>query len=209
MQNWRAGLQRVLGIDHRRQRFVFDLDKIERVLGQVTVARDHHRHRLAHEARLVGREAVIFDRRLHADRERLRVREHVGAGYHASHSRRAQRGRSIDRPDARVRVGAPQNRRGVWFLERQVGNKHAAPGQQARIFDTLKRLSDPLCHRCPVSAWFRPVSKSHPTVDALPSAPGLRYVDRTIFVNETARRPRTTPRRRGTHGFTTDSTDDS
>ena len=55
MQNRRAGPERVLGVDHRWQRLVFDLDQVERVLGQVAVARDYHRHRLADEARLVGR----------------------------------------------------------------------------------------------------------------------------------------------------------
>ena len=55
------GLDRGLGVEHRLERFVLDLDQLERVLGDVAVARDDDRERLAHVAGDLARRRVVRD----------------------------------------------------------------------------------------------------------------------------------------------------
>ena len=49
-----AGVQRPLGVDHRRQRLVLDADELQGVAGRVAVLGDHERDLLALVADLVG-----------------------------------------------------------------------------------------------------------------------------------------------------------
>ena len=51
----RIGLDRGLGVEHRLERLVLDVDQLERVLGEVAVARDNDGDRLAHVARRLVR----------------------------------------------------------------------------------------------------------------------------------------------------------
>ena len=54
------------GLDHRRQHLVIDLDGLGAVLRRMHGLGDDHRHRLADEARLVGRQRIMrrLERRL-------------------------------------------------------------------------------------------------------------------------------------------------
>ena len=104
----RVGVQRLAGVDDRRQRLVLDIDQLERVVRRVLVGRDHERDLLALEADLVAREhglRVVGDRRHPRQPERLEVlggddRGDVGV---------RERPRGVDREDARVRVRAAQD----------------------------------------------------------------------------------------------------
>ena len=100
----RAGLDRVLGVDDERQLFVVDLDRFGGVERLVLGFGDHHRHRLADMARLVGRQQHVrtdehlaaarrvqlhvvagLRQRIVRDRPEL-VGEAIGAGEHAEHA---------------------------------------------------------------------------------------------------------------------------
>ena len=104
----RVGVERLAGVDDRRQRLVLDVDQLQRVVGRVLVGRDHERDLLALEADLVAREhglRVVGDRRHPRQAERLEVlggddRGDVGV---------RERPRRVDRDDARVRVRAAQD----------------------------------------------------------------------------------------------------
>jgi hypothetical protein len=70
VQDRRVRLQRRLGIDDGRQGLVAHADRLGGILGQVPVAGDDDRHRLAHEAALVGRGRIVVDGRGDADPEK-------------------------------------------------------------------------------------------------------------------------------------------
>ena len=105
----RVRVQRLAGVDDRRQRLVLDVDQLQRVVRRVLVGRDHERDLLALEADLVAREdglRVVGDRRHPGEPERLEIlrRDHGGD------VRVRERPRGVDRDDARVRVRAAQHR---------------------------------------------------------------------------------------------------
>ena len=104
----RVGVERLAGVDDRRQRLVLDVDQLQRVVGRVLVGRDHERDLLALEADLVAGEhglGVVGDRRHPGQAERLEV---LG-GDHGGDVGMGQRGRGVDRDDARVGVRAAQH----------------------------------------------------------------------------------------------------
>ena len=100
----RAGLDRVFGVDDEGQLFVVDLDRLGGVHRLVLGFGDHHRHRLADMARLVGRQQHVradedlaaagrvqlhvvagLRQRVVRDRSKL-VGKAIGAGEHAEHA---------------------------------------------------------------------------------------------------------------------------
>ncbi len=104
----RIGIERLAGVDDRRQRLVVDVDQFERVVGRVLVGRDHERDLLPLEPDLVAREhglRVVRDRRHPREPERLEVLR----GDDGGDVRVSERPRRVDRPDARVRVRAAQH----------------------------------------------------------------------------------------------------
>ena len=109
-------------VGHARQRLVVDLDKLRAVLGRPHGVGDNHRHRLADEAHLVGRQQImrrgegfgavrILQRNFRRVLRPLLVRNGfepvglgVGTGEHRDHARRGHRLVGRDAADARVRV---------------------------------------------------------------------------------------------------------
>ena len=104
----RVGVERLAGVDDRRQRLVLDVDQLERVVRGVLVGRDHERDLLALEPDLVSGEhglRVVGDRRHPREPQGLEVlggddRGDVGV---------RERPRGVDRDDARVRVRAAEH----------------------------------------------------------------------------------------------------
>ncbi len=104
----RVGVERLAGVDDGRQRLVLDVDQGQRVVGRVRIGRDHEGDLLALEADLVAGEhrlGVVGDRRHPRQAERLEV---LG-GDDGGDVRMGERGRGVDRDDARVRVRASQH----------------------------------------------------------------------------------------------------
>ena len=110
MDQRRAGGERGLGIDHRRQRLPGHAHLRAAVLGQGARGRHHRHHRLALPDGLVDGERVLR-RRLHAGvvlqhaDPGLAVRGHLAAGDDGDHARQRGCRRGVDGHDARVGVG--------------------------------------------------------------------------------------------------------
>ena len=156
----RAGFQRVRRTHHGGKRLVVYLDQLGRVLRRHVRVRDHHRHRLADEARLVGcddrdREAEQLrprkqpDRHVrHAlDRGGMRdgiaaVGQKIGAGEDRDHARRFFRAALVDRADARMRVRRAHDRRERHVRQHDVRKIAPAAGEKAQILLARNRLSD-------------------------------------------------------------------
>ena len=93
-----AGVQAVERIDHERQRLVFDLDQVDRVLGELFGFGGDRKDRLAHEVRLVGEDRIL----------RRREGRHVLGGEDAEHALELERRGSVDLLDLGVRHRAAQ-----------------------------------------------------------------------------------------------------
>ena len=104
----RVGVERLPGVDHRREELVVDGDQLEGVAGGVAVLGHHEGHLLALEADLVGGQ-----HRLHVARHRRHPGQveglQRGAGDHRLDLGVGLGGRRVDRHDAGVGVGAAQD----------------------------------------------------------------------------------------------------
>ena len=133
----RVGVERLAGVDDRRQRLVLDVDQLERVVRRVLVGRDHERDLLALEADLVAREhglRVVGDRRHPGEPERLEV---LGGDDSGDVGVR-ERPRGVDRDDARVRVRAAQHRAVDHPRQPDVVEVGALAADEARVFLALQ-----------------------------------------------------------------------
>ena len=154
VEDRRARGQRGLHVHHRGQRVVLHPDEVERVPGAIHVVRDHHRHRLAHEAHPLARQrhdlAGHRQRRVRrVDRHRRargpQVRRHVDAHHAGQPARR----RHVDRADARVRVGRSQHRRVQAPGHAEIVHELPRPGDQPRVLPPPHRASM-LSHSSPM-----------------------------------------------------------
>ena len=128
----RVGVERLLGVDDRRQHLVLDVDQLERVTCRVTVVGDDERHLLTVEAHLVGGEhglRVVRHRRHPRQAERV---EH-GAGDHGVHLGMSFRPRRVDRDDLGVGVRAAQQRAVQHRGQRDVVDEVAVPTEEAHV----------------------------------------------------------------------------
>ena len=133
----RVGVERLAGVDDRGQRFVLDIDQLERVVRRVLVGRDHERDLLALEAHLVAREhglRVVGDRRHPREPQRLEV---LGGDDGGDVGVR-ERLRGVDRDDACVRVGATQDRAVDHSGQPDVVEVRALAADEARVLLALQ-----------------------------------------------------------------------
>ncbi len=144
MEHGVAGCRdRGLGIDHRRQLLVVDLDQLERVLGDIAALGGDDRDRLADVAHAVERHAALLDRRIGETGQGPGDLGDVGAGHDQGHARQRLCPADIDRLDARVRVRAAQCCRVQHVRQHDVVDVAALAGQEARVLDPLHALADP------------------------------------------------------------------
>ena len=90
----RVGVDRGLCVEHRLERLVLDLDQLEGVLGEVAVARDDDRDRLADVARRSRARPRTAGRRVDAGRKRPRELDDVGTGEDADDAGELERSAS-------------------------------------------------------------------------------------------------------------------
>ena len=145
MQQRLRRIERRLGVNHRRQRLVVDLDQVEGVLGEITVGGDDDGHRLADIADLADSDGPTFDRRLDPDHQAGGGCRHVVGGQYGGHARRLARGVGADCHDAGMGMRRAQD----GCLQRvgfgaEVVDETAAPGQQRGVFNALDRLAAPV-----------------------------------------------------------------
>jgi hypothetical protein len=128
-----AGSSAFLGVDHRGQRIIDDVDGVRGVHRLCPRLRHHHRHRLAGETDPVGGEqrpgehlGAVFDRG-HAQPTDVTGDEHTGdTGHRAGLIH-------IDRPDERVCDGGPDEHRVKGSLARDIVQVPRRSGEQRAI----------------------------------------------------------------------------
>jgi hypothetical protein len=135
-----------LGAGHRGERRVARLDQVARVLRDVARGRDHHRHRLADVAHLVGRQHVAWEiaqaRVRHLDGPGALHVGDVGGGDHGEHAVHGARGARVDGHDARVSVRAAQEGGGRHAGHLEVVHEPPASREQARILAAAHGRAD-------------------------------------------------------------------
>ena len=104
-----VGVQRLAGVDDRRQRLVLDVDQLERVARRVPVLGDDEGDLLALVAHLVGGQHGLHVGRQRRHPCQLQAVEH-GARDHRLDLRVGLRRRRVDRHDAGVGVRAGEDR---------------------------------------------------------------------------------------------------
>ena len=136
--------QRLFGIDDRGQRFVFDLDQIAGVLGDVAILRRHRRHRLADVAHSVMGDHRLEHRRARPGGERVADFRGIGAGHHAKDAGERLSLAHVDGDDPGMGMGAPQHRRVRHLGQIHVVGIDPLADQEARVLHPLHALADPL-----------------------------------------------------------------
>ena len=138
MYERRAVSERGLHVQHRRQRLVLDLDRLEGVRRRVRAAGDDHGDRLPHVVhRRHGERRVIRLHHVVGDRPRARQAAllvgEVRAREGGHHARAAHRTRHVDRGDLRVCHRAPQDREMEHPGQHKVVGPRGLPGDQPAI----------------------------------------------------------------------------
>ena len=106
----RAGLERFLDVEHRRQRLVGDANLRQRFERRPLAGGDDGEHRLALVAHDVGRERrLVVLAELDEAQKRVEIDRHIGRANDPLDPRRARRDGIVDRADARVGVRAAQH----------------------------------------------------------------------------------------------------
>jgi len=156
----RARTHGVFRMVDARQNIVVDVDALRRVERLRHRLGHHHRHRLAHMARLVGGQQQV-----RADEERPAagglqlhvvfglgqrivgdggkpVGEAVGASEDAEHPRHCRGPPRVDAEDARVRMRGAQHHRIGLALDAEIVAEAAAAGGEPRVLLAHDRLTD-------------------------------------------------------------------
>ena len=141
-----------VGVDHRWQRRVGDLDHLRRIARLGIGLRDHHGDRLSDMARPVRRQRKmrgnkpvgsipVFEHDIgwtgkpHIVWDRAKVvGQPVGAGQHIYHARRCFCSAGIDIIDVRMGMYRRQHKSVKLTLRRIVVGEPAAAGQQPKVF---------------------------------------------------------------------------
>ncbi len=156
----RAGRQRLLHLEDRRQRLVLHAHEVGRVLRAGRRVGHDERDRLARVAGALTRQRVLLGVRRRpavatADVEGRRRREggnrprdlihNVGRGQHEERAGGGPRGHGVDAPDDGVRVRRADDDGMGRALRNHVRREPARPGQKARVLPALERR--PRSHR--------------------------------------------------------------
>ena len=144
-----ARRHRLLEIHHSGERLVVHDNELGRIIGKVSIFRDHHRHRLAciddlvlGDRELVGHLLLIGDKGI-GDREGgVDVGLEVGGGEDGHNPRRCQRCARVNRSDASMGMRAAHDRHVRHVHEVDVVDEVAVPGDELGILTTLDARSD-------------------------------------------------------------------
>ena len=149
MRHRRAGLERVPEVAGRRQRFVVDVHRFGRILGDVAVVGDHQGHGLADEMHRIGGQNMlgyrITDRRIgHQQRHRrLQRLRQVRMGEHRMHAGHFERRCRVDAGDPRMRKGAADDRGLQRARQVNIVDEFSLAGEERGVLEPWNRAADP------------------------------------------------------------------
>src|SRR5262245_56534959 len=140
-------LQRLIDVYHRGQVFVFDLDVVERVFGNIAAFSHGQRHRLADVADFFMRQQGLemsFEsgKLIHPNRHGHRQRAEILEGEHLYNSRELKRVGCIDRANPRMGAWAAQDGSMKHFGQLDIVDVSCSSGNEAKIFAPLNRPAD-------------------------------------------------------------------
>ena len=139
----RAGLHRLLDVEHGRQRLVIDTDLGQSLERLALAVGDDGDNRLTLVADLVdGQRRLVVLAEVDEAQERVEVARDVGAADDPAHARLALRLGDVDPPDARVGMGAAQDLEMQHALELVVVEIGRGRGDVAEHVLALGRLAD-------------------------------------------------------------------
>src|SRR5439155_3175193 len=130
-------------VEHRLERVVVDLDQLERVLGEVAVAGDDDRERLAHVARGADGSGVVGDRRLDPGRKRTRERRDVLAGEDADDPRSLERRARVELHVCVRELGAEHRRVACVGHRVEVVQEATLAPQESVVLESRERPTHP------------------------------------------------------------------
>ena len=134
LMHQRAAGVGLVGIEHERQRLVFDGDRLGRVLSERARVGHHRRDPFAGIARHVQRQRIARHvRRIEAGGERVGRAGKLRAFEHVMHARHRQRRGLVDRDDARRRIRARHQRDVLDALRHDIGGEIALADDEAAI----------------------------------------------------------------------------
>ncbi len=147
-----AGLQRLLLIEHERQRFVGDVDQLERVFRRMTIDSSDRGDRLADEAYGIVertpsmlRDLLDLFLILRAAGDRSRTPDDVAAVFvreHCFHAGQRERFRRVDLHDPRVRMRTAQDARVQHPGQTHVAGVGRLPAHALDGVDARRRHAD-------------------------------------------------------------------
>jgi hypothetical protein len=139
----RAGFERLLDVEHRRQRLVVDPDLRQRLESLALAVCDHRDDRLALVADLVDRERrLVVLAEVQEAQKRVEVPRHVGAADHAPDAGRALGRARVDAADAGMVARAAQDLEVEEARELVVVEIGRRSGDVADHVLALRRLAD-------------------------------------------------------------------
>ena len=139
----RAGLERLLDVEHRRELLVVDPHLGERLERLALGAGDDRHDRLALVAHLVGRERrLVVLAEVQEREQRVEIARHIRAADDAAHARHALRLARIDAADARVMMRRTQHLQVQQAGELVVVEERGCAGDMADHVLALGRLAD-------------------------------------------------------------------
>ena len=132
------------GIDHRLQRLVRDLDRVERILGEIAVLCHRDRDGLADIAHALDGHRPVLGGDLQAGDHRRGQLGEVAPGDDRHHARQRGGSSDLDREDVGMGVRRAQDR-GVQRARpgAEIVDKAPATGQQGGVLDALHGLTRP------------------------------------------------------------------
>jgi hypothetical protein len=149
MRQGRARRETRAAIGHDRQQLVLDLDEGRRILGDIAAFGEHDGHALARLRHLVAHErkrhARLADRGVrHTKRDAVLAQTlwQIGVRQNGMDAGERARGRGVDPEDARVRVGAPHERRVQRARQIDVVDEPAHAAQQRLVLEPLHRRAE-------------------------------------------------------------------
>ncbi|CAB5013524.1 unannotated protein [freshwater metagenome] len=134
--------QRLLGVDHRRERFVVDVDQLGCVDRRGVALGDYRHERFAHVPHRVTRQERPHHRGVHRRRRGKRREIEILGGDHVEHARCGRRSRRVEARDTTLGDRGAHVHHVRDFGQVEVRDELPAAGEQRQILDAPHRRAE-------------------------------------------------------------------